>query len=178
MKTSKHFLQGALSFTLGLAIVFSATTADAGKRGGDPPHKQRDVIVEANAICLSAPPGNAALENACALLFNSDGWRSGAARGCTEDFAGVAVVTYSGRNCDSNERSLMRYAASAVLSLDDVANGKASQAQTAASYLCGHADKYESLLGADKLTPIFPDVDLGADARDIVTYDLGLSCDL
>ena len=178
MKVPKNILQVALSVTLGSAIVLATTTADARKRDGAPPHEQRDVVVEATTICLGTPSGYAALDNACALLSNSDGFRSGAARGCTEDFAGAGVVAYSGRNCDSNEESLMRYAASAVLSLDDVVNGNASQSSTATGYLCGHADKYEALLGAGKVAPVFPDVDLGEDARDIVTIDLGLSCDI
>jgi len=66
------------------------------------------------------------MDNACALFSNSDGWRNGAARGCTEDFVGDALVTYSGRNCDNNKNSLRRYGASTVLSLDDLVNGNAA----------------------------------------------------
>lgn len=177
MKASMKILPVALSITLGLVVALSTTTADAGKRAGDPPHKKRDVVTEADAICLATTPGYAAMDNACALFSNSDGYRSGAARGCTEDWVGAGLVTYSGRNCDNNENSLRRYAASSVLSLDDVLNGKAAQAETAASYLCAYADKYEALVGADKLTAL-ADVDLDEDARDIVTNDLGLICDI
>lgn len=175
MKSSRQFLQIALTVTAGLAIALGTSTAFAGKRAGDPPLKTRDVIADATVICSGTPTGYAALDNACALLADSDGWRTGGARGCTEDFVGAGLVSYTGRNCDNNERSLRRYAASSVLSLDDVLNGNASRAGTAASYLCGYASTYDSLLGAGKLTPMV-DVDLGADATDIVVNDLGLSC--
>lgn len=72
-----------------------------------------------------------------------------------------------------NRDSLMRYAASAVLSIDDwLTRGKESQAQSAASYLCGYSDKFLLLLGAGKVSG----EDLAADAEIIVTDFLFLSC--
>lgn len=175
MKTSKHFLQGALSFTLGLAIVFSATTADAGKRGGDNPFDKRDVIADAAPICDAAAVDGIgdALDPACNLLANSNGPLM-ESTGCTAASGPSTAVSYSLRNCDKNRDSLMRFAASAVLSLDDWLSprSKESQMLSAAGYLCGYSDKYLLLEGADKVSG----ADLDVDAEFIVTEYLFLSC--
>jgi len=150
-----------------------ATMAHAGKRQGDPPFGQRDVIADAAPICaLAAEPD--ALGLACALLADSDGPLV-ESKGCTgEDPDPTALVSYSLRNCDQNRDSLMRYAASAVLSIDDwFARGQVSQMQSAASYLCSYADKFMTLEGAGKVAG----ADLAADAEAIVTDYLWLSCD-
>ncbi|MDH3434827.1 MAG: hypothetical protein OEM60_13260, partial [Gammaproteobacteria bacterium] len=132
MKASKHIFQGALSIAFGLAIIFSTTTADAGKRAGDPPFGQRDVIADAAPVCALASEPDA-LGLACGLLANSDGPLA-ESKGCAgEDPDPTALVSYSLRNCEKNRDSLMRYAASAVLSIDDwFARGNESQAQSAA----------------------------------------------
>ncbi len=172
MKASKHILQVALSVTFGLAIIFSATTANAGKRAGDPPFGQRDVIANAAPICALATEPDA-LGLACDLFDNSNGTLDITSKGCDGDASGNALVEYSLRNCEKNRDSLMRYAASAVLSIDDwIARGKESQLQSAAGYLCGYVDKYMLLQGAGKLSG----ADLAADAETIVTDYLWLSC--
>lgn len=174
MKTLNRITHLTVTALLGLAIGLSATTADAGKRAGDPPFGQRDVVADAGPICALATEPDA-LGLACDLLANSNGPLV-ESKGCTgeaEDPA--AVVTYSLRNCDSNRDSLMRYAASAVLSIDDwFARGKVSQMQAAADYLCGYSDKFMTLEGAGKVSG----ADLAADAETIVTDYLWLSCDI
>ena len=163
----------ALSITFGLAIVLGTTTANAGKRNGEPPFGQRDVIVDAAPICVLATEPDA-LGLACELLANSDGPLV-KSKGCTTTAGTSAVVSYSLRNCEKNRESMRRYAASAVLSLDDwMARGKESQLQSAAGYLCGYADKYMLLKGAGKLSG----ADLASDAEIIVTDYPWLSCDI
>ena len=176
MKISKNILHGALSFALGLAIVFSATTADAGKRGGDNQFGKRDVIADAAPICDAAAVDGIgdALDPACNLLANSNGPLM-ESKGCAGEADDPdAVVSYSLRNCSNNRDSLMRFAASAVLSLDDWLSprSKESQMLSAAGYLCGYSDKYLLLEGADKVSG----ADLAADAETIVTEYLFLSC--
>jgi len=167
MKISKNILHGALSFALGLAIVFSATTADAGKRGGDNPFGKRDVIADAvDGI-------GDALDPACNLLANSNGPLM-ESKGCAAAAGPTTAVSYSLRNCEKNRDSLMRFAASAVLSLDDWLSprSKESQMLSAAGYLCGYSDKYLLLEGAGKVSG----ADLDVDAETIVTDYLFLSC--
>ena len=110
---------------------------------------------------------------ACVLLANSDGPLV-ESKGCAREGADpTALVSYSLRNCEINRDSLMRYAASAVLSIDDwLTRGKEAQAQSAAGYLCSYSDKCLLLLGAGKVNG----EDLAADAEIIVTDFLLISC--
>ena len=182
MKALKQKLYQALPVFLGLAIVLAASTADAGKRAGD--RGKRDVITEANSICglgwwRAVAPTDETLIAACDLLFYTNGHQAiDISLGCDTDLDGIdnGVVTYSLRNCDKNENSLLRFAASAVMSIDDLVNrDKYSQAQTAANYLCGYADKFMALDGVGKLTST---MDLGADAYDIAESLVGpLPCE-
>jgi len=153
-------------------IVFSATTADAGKRDGV--FGKRDVIADAAVICKNYSEPDA-LGLACALRENSNGTLDITTKGCTGNAEGNALVEYSLRNCEKNRVSLMRYASSAVLSINDwLERGKESQLLSAASYLCGYSDKYMLLQGAGKVSG----ADLAADAETIVTDYLWLSCDI
>ena len=175
MKIITRILSVTLTAALVLTMSVVATTAHAGKRQGDPPFGQRDVIADAAPICALATEPDA-LGLACKLLADSDGPLV-ESKGCTgEDPDPTAIVSYSLRNCDNNRDSLMRYAASAVLSIDDWISpgGKVSQMESAASYLCGYADKFMTLEGAGKVAG----ADLAADAEAIVTDYLWLSCDI
>ena len=173
MKSKPKMSPAALTGTL-VMLSLIAPAAHAGKRQGDPPFGQRDVIADAAPICALATEPDA-LGLACALLADSDGPLV-ESKGCAgEDPDPTALVTYSLRNCDKNRDSLMRYAASAVLSIDDwFARGQVSQMQSAASYLCGYADKFMTLEGAGKVAG----ADLAANAEAIVTDYLWLSCDI
>jgi len=174
MKANRKIIQAALTALLGLVIGLGASTANAGKRAGDPPFGKRDVIADAAPICALATEPDA-LGLACDLLADSDGPLV-ESKGCAgEDPDPTAVVSYSLRNCDSNRSSLMRYAASAVLSIDDwFSRGQVSQMESAAGYLCGYSDKFMTLKGAGKVSG----ADLAADAEKIVTDYLWLSCDI
>jgi hypothetical protein len=171
MRQMKRFV-GGWPIVLGLSFVLGAAAAQAAGPREDT--GKRDVIADAAPICAAS--GDANVQAACQLLDATNGAQDTTTAGCTKSFDGTdnGIVDYLLRNCDKNEEALLRSAASAVLSLDDFANGKLQQDETAAGYLCRYADKFMLLQATGKLIATR---NLADDALDIVIDDLGLTCE-
>ena len=157
---------GRVTIAILLSILFFAVPANAAKR---------DVIADANLICEGTIPDS--LEDACDLLYDTNGGQDLATRGCDSDFDSIdyGTVIYLLRNCDRNEEALLRKAAGAVLSLRDFyRRGKTQQAETAGRYLCSYASKFSDLSEATppKLVSTEP-LDLNAEE---IAGDIGFPC--
>lgn len=170
MRRVKTFV-GGWPTVLGLSFVLGAAAAQAAGPRDDT--GRRDVIADAVPICATSADAN--VQAACGLLHDTNGAQDTMTPGCMKSFDDIdhLIVDYALRNCDKNEEALLRNAASAVLSLDDFANGKPQSDATAAGYLCSYAEKFMLLQATGKLTST---QDLAADAEEIVN-GLGPSCE-
>lgn len=101
-----------------LALAGSAAYAGPPEGQGKPDKssKTTQLLEDAGAICASA---NTA---ACSLLMATDGHREEGPGKCSGDTTGDANLVYSGRNCDRNEETLLRDAASIVIMTDEAMN--------------------------------------------------------
>jgi len=184
MKIKKYCTSLAivLSMLLGVGVASAGMPAEPPGQGG------RDVIPNAGAICgdtvvagqstscmIDLFPADE-LADACNLRCKTDGDLMITTPGCVMgdgELTDQGFVDYLLRNCDKNERALLRKASSAVLALSAALSGKERQAITAAGYLCEYADRYELLDMVDKLKVDVshefdsPPVDLGKDAKDL-----------
>ena len=102
------------------ALALAGSAAYAGPPEGqgkpDKSSKTTQLLEDAGAICASA---NTA---ACSLLMATDGHREEGPGKCSGDTTGDANLVYSGRNCDRNEETLLRDAASIVIMTDEAMN--------------------------------------------------------
>ena len=137
----------AVAGIVGVTSIMTVGTAGAAKR--EEP-RGRDVVTDAQEICVDTDTDPANLRAACYLL------------------ADTQVATFEGRNAVKNLEAQSRKAASVVLSLDDVhARDKVpGQVQTAMDDACAYAAKSADLLAVGKVT--YADGrDLGKDAKEL-----------
>lgn len=120
-----NFKQMITCLAIALPIAaFGTLPANASNHQKGPKVKQEksDALFSAATVICGESPDDPDGENykACDLWFATDGHRvEGPGNKCTDDDTGNATLIYSGRNCNLNEETLLRDAASMVLQTHD-----------------------------------------------------------